>query len=225
VSQVTDIDVLLIGDSITERWRGTRSIGRTNFSEMKPVFEANFDRSKGGAVNGLALGSSGDITVETMWHLEHGFLPPTLNPKVFFLLIGTNDLGRSKCSKRNTLVGILHIAEHLHKQRPTVPIIFHGLLPRNDEDTGALGVYWDKIMFINRELRQICKNHKKWYFMDAAKLFLERNAETGDVHIRQNLMPDGLHPGVEGYKIWGSKITQNVNLILQKAAAAAGATP
>mmetsp|Transcript_10488 Transcript_10488/g.13897 ORF Transcript_10488/g.13897 Transcript_10488/m.13897 type:complete len:99 (-) Transcript_10488:343-639(-) len=85
----------------------------------------------GGKLNGMALGSAADITPETIWHLENRWITDSLHPKLWLLLIGTNDLGRSGCSKRNTLVGILHIADHLHKMRPDVPILFHGLLPRD----------------------------------------------------------------------------------------------
>ncbi|KAL7567957.1 hypothetical protein ACA910_019667 [Epithemia clementina (nom. ined.)] len=213
------MDVMLIGDSITERWRGTRSYGQHALLEdMKVVFQSNFDRTAGGQLNGCAVGSSGDITAETLWHLKNGFLPTGFQPKIFFLLIGTNDLGRSGCSKKTTLMGILNIAEYLHTVHPEIPILFHGLLPRSDPDQPlhTLGVYWKKIMWINKEINKFAKMHKNWYYMDSASIFLQRNKLSGDVEIKTELVPDGLHPNKTGYELWGPSIVKNIVKILEK---------
>ena len=220
VKQQKELDVLLIGDSLTERWRGTSRYGQRTFTEdYRGVFQTYFNRTAGGSVNGCAVGSSGDITTETLWHLKNGFLSPT-PPKLFFVLIGTNDIGRSKCSKKSVLVGILNVAQYLHKVHPDVPILFHGLLPRSDDEdessVTALGVYWKKIMWINRELNRFAKLHKNWYFMDSASLFLRRDEGSGNLELRSDLFPDGLHPNVEGYKIWAPQIVKNVVKILEK---------
>eukprot|EP00523_Entomoneis_sp_CCMP467_P005734 CAMPEP_0168753292 /NCGR_PEP_ID=MMETSP0724-20121128/18856_1 /TAXON_ID=265536 /ORGANISM="Amphiprora sp., Strain CCMP467" /LENGTH=387 /DNA_ID=CAMNT_0008801627 /DNA_START=18 /DNA_END=1181 /DNA_ORIENTATION=- len=238
------LDVVFLGDSITERWRGTRSMGGEPVPEIRQVFDQYFGADADGSSNnnhtsttqlrGLALATSGDITVETAWHLDHGWWPTTnepetmahnFHPKVVVLLIGTNDLGRSGCSKRNVLVGILHVAEHLHQLQPNIPILFHGLLPRaggpnddDNEDTNVnlqLGPFWDQIMWINRELRHLCKNHRHWYYMDSAKLFLERNPENGELKIRPELLPDGLHPSLQGYQEWAPRLSQVVRRIMK----------
>jgi len=114
VISAKDLDVVIIGDSITERLRGTQTVGTIPIPEYKAVFGAHFNPAMGGKLNGMALGSAADITPETIWHLENRWITDSLHPKLWLLLIGTNDLGRSGCSKRNTLVGILHIAEHFH---------------------------------------------------------------------------------------------------------------
>lgn len=220
-SSSSSLDVLLIGDSITERWRGTRMFGQYILPEETnalETFQSFFNQTAGGKINGCAVGASGDITTETLWHLQNGFLPSDGHPpKVFFLLIGTNDLGRMDCSKKTTLVGILNIAEYLHKVHPNVPILVHGLLPRNDygQPAQSLGLLWQKIMWINREIRKYIKFQENWFYMDAAAIFLHK-ATNGDIEIREDLMPDGLHPNVDGYRLWGPSIVQKIMKILEK---------
>jgi lysophospholipase L1-like esterase len=225
------LDFVMIGDSITERFMGTRSMGANAEPEFKQVFDEFFDKSgqKSATLQGLALGASGDVCTELKWHLENGMLPDHLNPKVWIILIGTNDLDRSKCSKRNTLAGILNVAYYLHERRPTAPIILHGLLPRADEfNTGdyTLGVRWKQILWINRELKKFCALHEHWHYMQSHNLFLERNTDTKavvatdadvvDEHVVINAerMEDSLHPSVQGYRVWAPRIAERVQQII-----------
>jgi len=55
------LDVVLLGDSITEDWNGRR-LGKPNsFSlPIETVFKSLFRKESGGRVNGIALGISGD---------------------------------------------------------------------------------------------------------------------------------------------------------------------
>ncbi|GAX10931.1 platelet-activating factor acetylhydrolase [Fistulifera solaris] len=208
-----ELDVVFLGDSITEHWNGTRRMGTVPLpSTYRASFARYFD-SEHAPLKGLLLGTSGDTVVELLWHLQNGVLNvPTLQPSVWVLLIGTNDLGRWKCSKRTVLAAILHVAQYLHQQRPNATILLHGLLPRSEDDldTSQLGKYWQDIRFINRELRKFVDMHPgEWFYMDASTVFLQRapkaigNADTqGSVQLKAQYMPDGLHPNVEGYEQW-----------------------
>lgn len=227
-----ELDVVLLGDSITERWNGTRGMGQDQYPEYRAVFESFFDKtnkSSTAPLQGLALGTGGDISTEMLWHLQNGMLPATLKPKIWFLLIGTNDLGRSGCSKRTGLAGILQVAQYLHTKRPGTPILLHGLLPRNDvyaneamQTDYTLNRYWRDIMWINRALQKFCSLHADWHYMDAGGLFLQRvndaDHPTGDaqgaVMINKELMPDALHPNVAGYQAWGALIVDKVRTLL-----------
>lgn len=258
-----ELDVVMLGDSITERWNGTRSMGQNRHPEYRAVFERFFDKTNSNSNNddnpnisiissssttlqGLALGTSGDISAEMLWHLQNGMLPDTLRPKVWLLLIGTNDLGRSGCSKRTTLAGILQVAQYLHDTRASsssrsggrsrgssTPIILHGLLPRNDvyrseelQTDYFLNRYWQDILWINRELKKFCTLHENWYYMDANHLFLKKRMDNNDVDnggdtqgavmINRELMPDALHPNVAGYEAWGPLIVEQVLKLAQK---------
>jgi lysophospholipase L1-like esterase len=87
---------------------------------------------------GVALGIAGDQTPNLLWRLENGELPPRLNPKVFVVLIGTNDLSRDYCSAENVIVGIIRNVEQLLRERPDATVVLHGLLPRTFNEEGYL---------------------------------------------------------------------------------------
>jgi len=233
------LDLVMVGDSLIERWNGTRSMGRESLPEMNTVFDQFFvrvgqTRDDDSRIRTLTLGSSGDTSTNLMWHMEHGLLPQTpgvaLQPAVWFIMIGTNDLGRTGCSKRTTLSGILNVAQVIHdRQGDGVPIILHGLLPRTDgsssssSDSLPLGRLWQNIMWINRELKRFCSLHDEWIYMDASRLFLQKQQSSRDgtdtegaLEINKALMPEGLHPNAQGYKAWGEEISKVVKQQLAK---------
>jgi lysophospholipase L1-like esterase len=162
-------EIVWIGDSIVEKWNGTKSMVPNPAPEFRAVFQTYFD-SPAARSKGLALGSSGDTHNELLWHLENGMLPDTLQPDVWIIMIGTNDLGRWGCSKSTVLAGILQVAQVLHTKRPKTPIIIHGLLPRSDVFRAppvdyALGRGWDQILWINRELKRSCTLHDECHYI------------------------------------------------------------
>ena len=63
-----DLDLVFIGDSITERWNGTRSWGTESIPGMRKAFEARFTKKGGGTFEAIALGSAGDTVRLQMLH-------------------------------------------------------------------------------------------------------------------------------------------------------------
>jgi lysophospholipase L1-like esterase len=216
----TKLDVVMIGDSIIERWNGTRSMGQQLAADMIPVFEQHFTRHGGGRVDAIALGTSGDTSNNLLWHLGHGLLDISdLQPAVWFIMVGTNDIGRTGCSKRNTLAGILQVAQFLREKRPRAKIIIHGLLPRSDSknDVVHVGRMWTQIQFINRELKKLCNLHDEWVYMESAPLFLRQaHGDTRAVEMNPETLPDGLHPSVKGYDLWSREIVKVVENLLER---------
>ena len=228
------LDIVFLGDSITERWNGTRTMGTNhNFPRFRQSFDSMFNKRRsdttntdGGAkLQGLLLGSSGDITTELLWHLQNGVLQPInhpqrIEPKVFMILIGTNDLGRMECSKSTTITGIMSVLNYISDLYPTTPLIVHGLLPRSDTYNKGhyhLGRYWKEIVYINTELERICNTeHRKqlWHYMDANHIFLTNDTMTNVPVIHASIMSDSLHPDVMGYDQWGQEIVQKVLQII-----------
>jgi lysophospholipase L1-like esterase len=225
VNDTSQLDVVFLGDSILERWNGTRNMGQDDgYPEYRASFASFFNRRQHGdpvRLQGLSLGTSGDITTELLWHLQNGVITTNdgkstaLQPKVWFVLIGTNALGRMDCSKRTTLAGILHVLQFIQTHRPKNELLLvHGLLPRADtynQQNYSLGHYWQDILWINQELQRFCDLHSHWYYMEANDLFLT-NATGGDLMIDARTMSDSLHPDLEGYNLWGERI---VNKVLQ----------
>lgn len=84
--------LLFLGDSITEKWRGT-SICRprcTSCAGIPKVFARRFGVGRGW--RSFPAGIPGDQSANLLWRLMNGEMPRRNDPKVVVLLIGTNDL-------------------------------------------------------------------------------------------------------------------------------------
>jgi lysophospholipase L1-like esterase len=144
-------NVVFLGDSITERWQGTK-LGKVDSADMQDahkVFMELFQSDNMDAhpllsnatappIHGLPLGIAGDQTPNLLWRLQNGELPSTLHPNIFVVLIGTNDLSKDGCSAENVVVGVVRIVEWLLQEREDATILLHGLLPRTFEEDGTL---------------------------------------------------------------------------------------
>jgi len=138
------IDVAFVGESVVEamdgRWLGKNIVTSTKNGEgqdrRKPdigkVFEKLFNKKKGGPVEGVALGISGDNTANVLWRLKHDEMPYDFNPKVWWLVLGMNDLTRLQCSEEIVVLGILRVAEEIRLRKPDAKIVINSLLPMID---------------------------------------------------------------------------------------------
>jgi lysophospholipase L1-like esterase len=236
-------EVVLVGDSIVEHFSGTRDMGRQQQQQLQAP-PANGDPAGGderdddnneqqdsvdelrvqaqafakfaASANLVALGCSGDTTNQLMFHLNYGMLPPQLQPKIWIVAIGTNNLG-SGCNARTTLAGVLQVAQYLHQQRPDSIVVVHGLFPRSDErhQEGPLRRYWGQILWINQQLKKFCSLHSEWRYFDVNNFLLERMADAPmKVALKPGLLPDGLHPSVEGYKVWSAELSELITKLL-----------
>jgi hypothetical protein len=79
------IDVYFIGNSITRRWGGSDPQYRDLLESWRESFFG---------WNAANFGWGGDTTNNILWRLQNGELEG-LQPKVFVILAGTNNLGRS----------------------------------------------------------------------------------------------------------------------------------
>ncbi len=111
------IDLLLLGDSITEAWRGQKDLWAERFA---PLRAANF-------------GLAGDCTQHLLWRLRNGEIDG-LRPRKVMLMIGTNNLGRAKQDVDSTVAGVKAVVEEIRKQTPSTKILLLGILPRRDLD-------------------------------------------------------------------------------------------
>jgi hypothetical protein len=115
-----DIDLLFLGDSITQFWG----------SAGKAVWAANF-----GTLKAANFGVSADRTQNVLWRLQHGE-GEGFQPKVILLMIGTNNLGPEVDNKtpRNTpadiAAGIAAIVGEIRTRFPAAKTLLLGILPR-----------------------------------------------------------------------------------------------
>lgn len=188
------VDVLFLGDSITDFWRrdqtdkqeGGRKIWNANFA---PLNAANF-------------GISGDRTQHVLWRLQNGELGG-ISPKVVVLMIGTNNTGleSDKVTPRNSVAetteGIRAVVRTLRTNLPQTKILLLAIFPRDEKPTG---LQRQQVDAINRHLAQFKEGPAVRY------LDINANFLAADGTLPKAVMPDFLHPVEHGYQIWADAI-------------------
>ncbi|MGO9585193.1 MAG: platelet-activating factor acetylhydrolase IB subunit [Limisphaerales bacterium] len=176
------IDILFLGDSITDGWR-TRGSNVWN-RYYAPRHAANF-------------GIGGDRTQHVLWRMDHGELDG-IKPKVVVLMIGTNNTGKENDHKtpRNTIpeviAGVQAVVGELRAKLPDSKILLLAIFPRgtlNDPQRAQAAL-------VNTVIAKL-DDGKTVKFLDLGPKFLEF-----DGTLPRSLMPDLLHPNGRGYQIW-----------------------
>jgi hypothetical protein len=80
------------------RWMGRRDRS-TGLKNLEREFIQHFRKASGAIVEGVALGIAGDTAPNVLWRLLHGEMPDYLTPKVWWLSLGNNDLGRMEVGR------------------------------------------------------------------------------------------------------------------------------
>jgi len=183
------IDVLFLGDSITDGWRGG---GREVWNKYyKPLRAANF-------------GIGGDRTEHVLWRLNHGELEG-IHPKVAVLMIGTNNLGSN--SPEQIAEGIKAIVDDIRDKSSTTKVLLLGVFPRGfkaDDPARA------KIKEINDIIAKMDDGGKHVRYLDIGDKFLEKNGD-----LPRDVMPDALHPNAKGYAIWAEAMQPTLEKMLK----------
>mmetsp|Transcript_5331 Transcript_5331/g.6210 ORF Transcript_5331/g.6210 Transcript_5331/m.6210 type:complete len:396 (+) Transcript_5331:118-1305(+) len=221
-SHTSDIDILLIGDSIVEGWMGTlRGHEIARAYGVREIFAKLFDATGNEAkYEGIALGISGDTSSNLLWRLQNGELPDNLNPKVIWVLIGSNDFGVTWCSPEIVLIGILRVVEELRMRKPNATIVINGLFPRTFHRKGylmrgrpsffgltpKLPSLWRDFVSVNSELRQYGRARDRVEYFETDIFLVDKDAPFSELRIKNDLMPDCLHPSPDGYSSWGEQI-------------------
>jgi len=152
-SEGEKLDIVFYGDSITEEWNG-RWLGDSEayggeegknerLEDIHSVFRTHFNKRM---MRGMALGIAGDTIPQLLYRLQNGELTDgggseginsTIDSRIFWLLIGTNDLARG-CSPEVVFLGIIRIVEEMRKVKPDTIVVINALLPRTDRADGKL---------------------------------------------------------------------------------------
>jgi lysophospholipase L1-like esterase len=195
------IDVLFLGDSITDFWRrddkkmGGKKIWDALFAPLKA---ANF-------------GISGDRTQHVLWRLENGELEG-IKPKAVVLMIGTNNTGFERDNKtpRNTpaetIAGVTAIVKKLRTVLPQTKILLLGIFPRGEKPDHPQRA---QITEINAALAKLAE-HRTVIYLDLGPRFLK-----ADGTLPREFMPDFLHPGELGYEVWADAIKAPLAALLK----------
>lgn len=185
------IDLIMIGDSITQGWNGTGHAVWDQYYQRRHAFN---------------LGFNGDRTEHVLWRLNHGEIDG-ITPKLVVLLIGTNNTGMRHDSSKDTTAGIQAILTILQSRLPATKILLLGLFPRSASPDDPLRQLNDAI---NARLRSYADN-RQVYFLDLSERFLDRHGR-----LSHNLMPDYLHPNEAGYRVWAEGMEDMIRTLLEE---------
>jgi lysophospholipase L1-like esterase len=116
VAKAGGVDLLFLGDSITDGWRNTGKAVWDTFWE--PLKAANF-------------GISADRTEHVIWRIRNGELEG-IEPKLVVLMIGTNNGG----SAEDVALGIQTIISDIQERSPKSRVLLLGIFPRGAKPDG-----------------------------------------------------------------------------------------
>lgn len=195
--QQGNVDLLLLGDSITHGWDRQEALWQKYFGQW----------------NTVNAGFSGDKTQNVLWRLDNGNIAG-IQPKVAVIMIGTNNSGGDHYSAEYIAEGIAAIVCKLRTQLPETKILLLAIFPRGDSDQrkakgdAAYNDQWAK----NDKASQLASrlaDGKNVIYLDINKAFLnDQGVLTKDV------MPDLLHPNEKGYQLWGEAMLPTLEKLM-----------
>jgi len=181
-AQKGGIDILFLGDSITDGWRNKGSNVWNKY--YAPRRAANF-------------GIGGDRTQHVLWRMEKGELDG-IKPKVVVLMIGTNntgkenDAGKIRNTVLETIAGVQAVVKELRAKLPDSKILLLAIFPRSTLDNPQRA----QVALINTVIAKL-DDGKTVRYLDIGPKFLG-----ADGKVLEDIMPDFLHPNEQGYQIW-----------------------
>jgi len=184
-AQKGDVDLLFVGDSITEGW-GNNAAWQKYYTPRK-------------AMN---AGIGGDRTQHVLWRLGRGNLD-NITPKLAVVMIGTNNA--SSDSSEDIAAGIKAIVGVLRKKLPDTKVLLLGIFPRGAKPD-------DRLRQVNAKANALAKDvadDKMVFYMDIGDKFLEP-----DGTLTREIMPDLLHLSPRGYEIWAESIEPKVKELM-----------
>lgn len=148
----------------------------------------------------LNLGFGWDRTQNVLKRIELGELDG-LSPKAIVLLIGTNNLTRSRNARENTPAeiaeGIGAIVDKCAAKCPQAQIILMAVFPRGEKPSNPDRA---KIAAINERIIKFGGKPNVTFLDLTAKL------TNADGTISKDVLSDFLHPAVKGYAIWAEAL-------------------
>jgi beta-glucosidase len=186
-----DVDLLFIGDSITQQWetRG-REVWAKRYGERK-------------AMN---LGIGGDQTQHVLWRLDNGNIDG-IEPKVAVVMIGTNNSRANSAAEIGE--GIAAIVAKLRAKLPETHVLLLAIFPRGERPSEMR----EKLAEASKTAAERFKEDEKVHYLDIGAKFVN-----SDGTISREIMPDFLHLSARGYELWAEAIEAKLAELLKSGA-------
>ena len=196
-----NVDLLFLGDSITDAWGGEghgMGGGHKIFtSKFVPMKAANF-------------GIGGDRTQHVLWRLQNGELNG-IKPKVVQLMIGTNNSNGADNTAEEIAEGVKLIIEEIKKKSPSTKVLLLAVFPRNTgKDDAVKKIQKDKIDKVNSIISKLDDGGKSVKFLDIGSKFKDASGA-----LPKEIMPDQLHLSEKGYVIWANAVESVITSMLK----------
>jgi lysophospholipase L1-like esterase len=186
-----NIDVLFLGDSITEGWA----------TKGKDVWKAQYE-----PMHAANFGIGGDKTQHVLWRIDNGELEG-IKPKVCVLMIGTNNAGSNQPAQ--IADGITKIVQEVRDKTGAKVLLLavfpRGATPDAPKDATVRAV----VAKINAQIAKL-DDGKNIRYLDISDKFMEP-----DKTITKEMMPDALHPTAKGYQIWADAMDPLLKEMMQ----------
>lgn len=198
-----DYDLVLVGDSITHTLQDFGG----KYAPLNAVWAKHFAPRR--AIN---LGYSGYRTENVLWNLQNGELEFAKSPKLFMVLIGTNNADDRHFprvhSPEEIFAGTKAIVDLIRQRHPTSKILVLRIFPRgSDAEKGVSPPEFKSsakcIDTCRRagELTAKLADGKQVFWLDVNHVFLKP-----DGTINTDLMWDLLHPSPAGAEAWAEAV-------------------
>jgi lysophospholipase L1-like esterase len=196
------IDIMLLGDSITQHWGGSTA----DSGPFRPAWQERF-----AAYRTVNAGIAGDRVENVLWRLEHGVLS-TARPAVIVLLIGVNNtpLVAQGVPTAAIAEGIRLCIANIREQSPASHVIAVRILPFGSPDEENPG----HAAAINQAVDALqLENDPLVHRLDVGP---DMRAVDGTVKPGM-LAEDRLHVAEQGYETYGNQLKVLIDSILGSA--------
>ena len=195
VGEGRPIKLVFVGDSITHGWENS---GKKLWAKRL---------GPRGAFN---IGFSGDRTEHVLWRLGVGSGKINneiagIDPKLFVVMIGTNNTGHRKGDPDATAAGIEQIVDRLLELAPESKVLLLAIFARGAAADDELRQINDAV---NERIAKL-DERERVEFLNINEVFLD-----DDGTLPKSVMPDRLHPNEEGYKLWADAIEEPIARLL-----------
>lgn len=184
------LDLLLIGNSITQGFGGNREL--VSAKPGKNAADINF-----GAYKWECAGIAGDKVQHILWRIQQGIYEQS-EAKNIILTLGINNLPNEENSASEVAEGIGACVKELSSRFPKSHIILFGPLPANADPTSPLR---QSIIETHQHLLNASYPSNVRYIDPAGWFTSENGALRTELYGR-----DQLHLSPKGYELWAEKI-------------------
>jgi platelet-activating factor acetylhydrolase IB subunit beta/gamma len=198
------VDVLLVGDSITQQWGSPLDKKPLNAGWQKHL----------GQYSAINIGIGGDKSQNVLWRLDHGGVAG-LEPRIIVLMIGNNNMFFTpETGIEAAAQGIGACLKNLQEKFPKTPVVVAKILPAHEPGNR----FYDDIRKTNAALDTLRLER------DPLVQVLDLTSEftVADGSLKADLfLPDRIHLSEAGYDFYASRLKPIfANLLQQKRAAA-----